>query len=268
LREERNVELGLKNKVAIVAGSSEGMGRATAERFAAEGVNVALCARTEKKLSATAEEIRKKYRVEVFFRPVDVTDSGAVDRFVAAVAEKFGRVDICVANAGGPPPKNFLSISMEEWRKAVDLSFLSVVSFARGVVPHMQRQRWGRFVTITSSSVRQPIPDLILSNAVRPAVVGLVKSLAGEFGKDGITVNNVAPGFTATERLKELAGVRALAAGITEQQMYEKWAAEVPIRRLAQPEEIADTIVWLASDRAAAITGQTILVDGGNYRGM
>jgi len=143
-----------------------------------------------------------------------------------------------------------------------------VVAFARSVIPHMQRNRWGRLVTITSTSVRQPIPDLILSSAVRPAVVGLVKSLAIEFGKDGITVNNVAPGYTATERLKELAGVRALAAGISEQEIYEKWAADIPIRRLAKPEEIADTIAWLASDRAASITGQTIIVDGGNYRGM
>jgi len=262
------VELGLKNKVAIIAGSSEGMGRATAEAFAAAGANVALCARTEKKLNAAAEDIRKMHKVEVFAQPVDVTDFAAVEGFVAAVAKKFGRMDVCVANAGGPPPKNFLSISMDEWRKAVDLSFLSVVAFARSAIPHMQRNHWGRFVTITSTSVRQPIPDLILSSAVRPAVVGLVKSLAIEFGKDGITANNVAPGYTATERLKELAEVRALAAGITEQQIYEKWAADIPIRRLAKPEEIADTIVWLASDRAASITGQTILVDGGNYRGM
>jgi 3-oxoacyl-[acyl-carrier protein] reductase len=262
------LDLGLKNKIAIIAGSSEGMGRAAAEAFAAAGANVALCARTEKKLNATAEEIRKAHKVEVFAQPVDVTDFVAVESFVEAIAKKFGQIDICVANAGGPPPKNFLSISMDEWHKAVDLSFLSVVAFARAVIPYMQRNRWGRFVTITSTSVRQPIPDLILSSAVRPAVVGLVKSLAIEFGKDGITVNNVAPGYTATERLKELAEVRALAAGISEQQIYEKWAADIPIRRLAKPEEIADTIAWLASDRAASITGQTILVDGGNYRGM
>jgi 3-oxoacyl-[acyl-carrier protein] reductase len=262
------VDLGLNNKIAIIAGSSEGMGRATAEAFAAAGAHVALCARTEKKLNASAEEIRKTHKVEVFAQPVDVTDFDAVEKFATAVAKKFGRIDICVANAGGPPPKNFLSISMDEWHKAVDLSFLSVVAFARAVLPYMQRNRWGRFVTITSTSVRQPIPDLILSSAVRPAVVGLVKSLAIEFGKDGITVNNVAPGYTVTERLKELAEVRALAAGISEQEIYEKWAADIPIRRLAKPEEIADTIAWLASDRAAAITGQTILVDGGNYRGM
>jgi len=262
------VELGLKNKVAIVAGSSDGMGRATAEAFAAEGANVAMCARTEPKLLAAADEIRSRHKVQVLAQPVDVTNTQTLERFIAAVADTFGRIDICVANAGGPPPKNFLAISMDEWRKAVELSFLSVVVFARGVIPHMQRHNWGRFVTITSSSVRQPIPDLILSSAVRPAVVGLVKSLAGEFGKDGITVNNVAPGYTATDRLKELASVRALAAGISEQQIYEKWAADIPIRRLAKPEEIADTIVWLSSDRAASITGQTIMVDGGAYRGM
>jgi len=262
------VDLGLKNKVAIIAGSSEGIGRAAAEAFGAAGANVALCARTENKLNAAAEEIRKAHKVEVFAQAVDVTDFNGLEGFVSAVAKKFGRIDICVANAGGPPPKSFLSITMDEWRKAVDLSFLSVVAFARSVIPHMQRNRWGRLVTITSTSVRQPIPDLILSSAVRPAVVGLVKSLAIEFGKDGITVNNVAPGYTATERLKELAGVRALAAGISEQEIYEKWAADIPIRRLAKPEEIADTIAWLASDRAASITGQTIIVDGGNYRGM
>src|SRR5260370_1389085 len=128
-----------------------------------------------------------------------VTGSDAVKRFVAAVAERLGGVDICVANAGGPPAKNFLSLSMEEWQKAVATNFLSVVYLAREVIPHMQRRRWGRLITITSTSVRQAIPDLVLSNAVRPAVVGLVKSLAGEFGKDGILVTNVAPGDTERE---------------------------------------------------------------------
>src|SRR3954447_7130685 len=262
------MESALKNKVVIIGGSSDGMGRATAEAFAAEGASVAMFARTEKKLLAAADEIRSRYKVQVLAQLLDVTQTETIEKFITAVANTFGRVDVCVANAGGPPPKNFLSISMDEWRKAVDLNFLSVVAFARGVIPHMQRNHWGRFLTITSSSVRQPIPDLILSSAVRPAVVGLVKSLAADFGKDGITVNNIAPGYTATGRLKELAEVRALAAGISEQQIYEKWAADIPIRRLAKPEEIADTIAWLASDRAASITGQTIIVDGGNYKGM
>ena len=150
----------------------------------------------------------------------------------------------------------------------MDVNFLSVVTLAREVIPHMQRKRWGRFITITSTSVRQPIPDLLLSNSVRPAVVGLIKSLAIEFGKDGLTFNNIAPGYTATERLSELSKVRALAAGTSEEQIRERWAQEIPLRRLGEPQEIADAIIWLASDRAAYVTGQTLVVDGGNYRGL
>lgn len=262
------METGLRNRAVIVAASSEGMGRATAEAFAAEGARVAMCARTGKTLEAAAQEIRTRHKAEVFAQALDVTDGEAVARFVEAVAAKFGTIDVCVTNAGGPPAKNFLSLTPAEWQKAVELNFLSVVSFARAVIPFMQKNRWGRIVTITSVSVKQPIADLVLSNAVRASVVGLVKSLANEFGKDGILVNNVAPGYTATERLNELAGTRALAAGVSEKEIYERWAADVPLRRLGRPEEIADAIVWLASERASYITGQTILVDGGIYKGL
>jgi 3-oxoacyl-[acyl-carrier protein] reductase len=148
------------------------------------------------------------------------------------------------------------------------MNFMSVVHLAREVIPHMQKNKWGRIITITSTSVRQPIPDLILSSAIRPAVVGLVKSLAAEFGKDNITVNNVAPGYTATQRLTSLAASRAKSAGVAEKDIYDKWQAEIPMKRLAEPQEIADAIVWLASERAAYITGQTVVVDGGNYKGM
>ncbi|MGH9492855.1 MAG: SDR family oxidoreductase, partial [Terriglobales bacterium] len=261
------METGLRDRAVIVAASSQGMGRATAEAFAAEGARVAMCARNPKTLEAAAAEIRAKHKAEVFAQALDVTDSAAVHSFVEAVAKNFGRIEVCVTNAGGPPAKNFLSLTPEEWRKAVELNFLSVVHFARAVIPYMQKNQWGRFITITSVSVKQPIADLVLSNAVRASVVGLVKSLANEFGKDGILVNNVAPGYTATERLNELAGTRALAAGLTPQEIRERWAADVPVRRLGRPEEIADTIVWLASDRASYITGQTILVDGGIYKG-
>jgi 3-oxoacyl-[acyl-carrier protein] reductase len=259
---------GLKNKSIIVAASSQGMGRATAEAFAKEGAKVAMCARNEGTLRRAAEEIGSRHKAEVFEQALDVTNAEAVRNFVKAVAEKFGGIDVCVTNAGGPPAKNFLSITSEEWQKAIATNFLSVVHFAREVIPYMQKVRWGRFITITSTSVRQPIADLTLSNSVRPSVVGLVKSLAVEFGKDGITFNNVAPGYTATERLSELSKVRALAAGVSEQEIRERWAAEIPLRRLGKPEEIADAIVWLASDRAAYVTGQTIIVDGGIYKGM
>lgn len=262
------MDLGLKGRGVIVAASSQGMGRATAELFAREGAQVAMCARTEKTLTQSAEEIRNATGAEVYAEALDVTDSAAVEKFVEHVAKQFGRIDVCVTNAAGPPAKNFLSISKEEWRKAVEQNLLSVVYLAKAVIPYMQRHRWGRIITITSVSVKMPIPDLVLSNSVRAGVVGLVKSLSNEFGKDGILVNNVAPGYTATERLKELAGTRALAAGVPEQKIYEQWAAEAPLKRLADPKEIADVIAWLASERASYVTGQTVVVDGGIYHGL
>ena len=176
--------------------------------------------------------------------------------------------DICVTNAGGPPAKGFLAASLEDWQKAVDANFLSNVYFAREVIPHMQRKKWGRIITITSITTKQPVTDLVLSNAVRAAVVGLVKSLANEFGKDGILVNNVGPGFTATDRLLELAKARSAATGKPEKDFLDGWAAETPVKRLGEPRELADTIVWLASERASYITGQTVLVDGGMYKGL
>ncbi len=262
------MDLGLKNRVALVAASSQGIGRATAEAFAAEGCRVAMCARNPQTLQAAADVIRKEYNIEVLAEAFDVTDAAAVGSFVAAVAQKFGTVDICVTNAGGPPAKGFLSASLEDWQRALELNFLSTVYFAREVIPHMQRQHWGRIITLTSITTKQPVPDLVLSNAVRAAVVGLVKSLANEFGKDGILVNNVGPGFTATDRLKELAKTRAAASGKTEQELFDGWAADAPMKRLGQPREVAETIVWLASERASYITGQTLLVDGGIYKGL
>jgi len=204
----------------------------------------------------------------VLAEALDVTDATAVQRFVAAVATKFGKVDICVTNAGGPPAKGFLAARVEDWRKAVDLNFLSTVFFAREVIPHMQRHHWGRISTLTSISTKRPVADLVLSNAVRAAVVGLVKSLANEFGKDGILVNNVGPGYTATDRLKELATSSSAAQAKSEKEIVEGWAADAPLKRLGNPKEVADTIVWLASERASYITGQTILVDGGLYKGL
>jgi len=262
------MNLGLKDRVAIIAASSQGIGLATAEAFAAEGCRVAMCARNGQTLQAAAEMIRKQYNVEVFAQPFDVTDGAAVAGFVAAVVKKVGGVDICVTNAGGPPAKGFLATTLEDWQQALDANFLSTVYFARAVIPYMQKKRWGRIVTITSITTKQPVTDLVLSNAVRAAVVGLVKSLANEFGKDGILVNNVGPGFTATDRLKELAKARASASGKSEQQIFDGWAADAPLQRLGDPREVAETIVWLASERASYITGQTVLVDGGMYKGL
>jgi 3-oxoacyl-[acyl-carrier protein] reductase len=262
------METGLRNRVAIVAASSQGIGRATAQAFAAEGCKIAMCARNEGALQAAAEGIRQQHKIDVFARPVDVTTAGAVHDFVEAVVAKFGSADICVTNAGGPPAKGFLATSIDDWHKAVEANFLSTVYFAREVIPHMQKRRWGRIVTITSITTKQPVLELVLSNAVRAAVVGLVKSLANEFGKDGILVNNVGPGFTATDRLKELARARSAASGKSQQEIFDGWAVEAAQKRIGEPGEVADAIVWLASERASFITGQTILVDGGAYKGL
>jgi 3-oxoacyl-[acyl-carrier protein] reductase len=262
------METGLRDRVAIVAASSQGIGRAAAQAFAAEGCRVAMCARKQPALQQAAEKIQQQYNVPVLAEAFDVTDAGAVRDFVKSVVVRFGSVDICVTNAGGPPAKGFLATSHDDWRQALDQNFLSTVYFAHEVIPHMQAKHWGRIITITSITTKQPVPDLVLSNAVRTAVVGLVKSLANEFGKDGILVNNVAPGYTATDRLKDLARSRSAATHQSEKDIYEGWAKDSALKRVALPEEVADTIVWLASERASFVTGQTILVDGGAYKGL
>jgi 3-oxoacyl-[acyl-carrier protein] reductase len=262
------VNLGLLDRNVIVAASSDGIARAAAEKFAAEGAKVAMCSRDGKKLNAAASKIRDAYGAKVLAEPLDVSDAAAVDGFVSHVAQEFGGVDVCVTNAGGPPPKMFFATTTEEWQRSLELNFLSVIHFARAVLPWMQKKQWGRLVTITSITVRQPVTDLIYSNAVRAGVLGLIKSLSNEFGKDGITVNNVGPGYTATERLKQLIGKRSQELGIHPEEFELRLGGEAPLKRVAQPEEVADAIVWLASDRASYITGQTLLVDGGLFKGL
>jgi 3-oxoacyl-[acyl-carrier protein] reductase len=261
------MQTGLKDRVAIVAAASQGLGLAVASGLAAEGVKLAICSRNDERIQAAAEKLRSEHRVEVVAYPVDVTDAAAVEQFVRSTAEHFGRLDICITNAGGPPARSFLNTTHEEWQRAVEANFLSVVYFAKQVIPHMRRDRWGRLITITSVSVKQPVGDLIYSNAVRTAVAGLVKSLANEFGKDGILINNVGPGFTATDRLHELAASRSKASGMSKDEIVSRWASDTALKRVGLPEELADVVVWLASERASNVTGQTILVDGGSYRG-
>ena len=252
----------------MLTGASQGLGRAAAFALAAEGAHVALSARNAEALERVAAELRRKFNVQVHTEACDARNSSDVERLVTNAHNVLGRIDICVANAGGPPAKEFLETTDGEWDDAFGLNLRSAVVLARAVLPHMQRQRWGRIITISSITVRQPQPQLVLSNAIRAGVMGLVRSLANEFGKDGITVNNVAPGYTATERLKELATKRASSSGQSEKQIEQTWIEQIPLGRLGQPEEVADAIVWLASERASFVTGQTILVDGGMYRGL
>ena len=262
------MDLGLNERVAIVAASSQGLGKAVALGLAREGANVALCARNEAALRATAEEIARETGVKVVGGTVDVTKEEEVRRFVADVHQQLGRVDICVANAGGPPSKSFSETTIEEWRRTADLNLMSTVFFAKETLPLMQAQRWGRLITITSMTVKQPVEGLILSNSIRSAVVGLVKTLSNEYGKHNILVNNVCPGYTATDRLIELGDRLAAKEGIGREQVVARWASQTPLGRIGEPEEFANLVVFLASERASYITGASIAVDGGFVKGL
>jgi len=262
------MDLGIRDRVAVVAASSRGLGKAVAEALAAEGVKLALCARNESILAGTAKAIQARWGSPVFHQPVDVTDSAAVKRFVRATIQRFGAVHIGVANAGGPPSKTFAECTVEDWRRAFELNFMSTVHLAGELLPHMQKQKWGRFVTITSVTVKQPAEGLILSNAIRAGVAGLLKSLANEYAADNILIHNVCPGYTATDRLVDLSTAQAAARGLSSEEVQQGWTRAIPLGRLGKPEELAAVVAFLCSDRASYVTGASTVVDGGWVRGL
>jgi 3-oxoacyl-[acyl-carrier protein] reductase len=257
------MDLGLKNKVALVAASSQGLGRAVAEELAAEGASLVLCARDAKTLTETAAAIAERTNAHVLAVPADVTAIDDIKRVVDSGIERFGRIDILVTNAGGPPAGRFDQLTREQWDDAIRLTLLSAVELVRQVLPGMTARRWGRIINITSIAVKQPVENLLLSNSLRAGLTGFARTLANEVAAEGITVNNVLPGYTRTERLDELAHMMAEKQGISENEFRAKWEKEIPMGRLGEPREFAALVTFLASERASYITGTSIQVDGG-----
>ena len=262
------MDLGLRGRVAIVAAASKGLGRAVAEELAREGAEIAVCSRTAADLEKAAQQIQAAGGREVFWQPVDVGQADQVARFVASVDSRFGRVDICVTNTGGPPSKLFSATSNEDWRVWTDQLLMSTVYFAQETLPRMQKNRWGRFLTITSYSVKQPVEGLLLSNSLRAGVTGLVRTLANEYAAHGITVNNVCPGYTRTDRLDDLAGMMAGRTGATRDEIFAGWKKLIPAGRLGRPDEFAAVVAFLASEKASYVNGVSLTIDGGTTRSL
>jgi len=262
------MKIDMSGRTALVGGSSAGLGLAIAHGLAASGANVVLCARSAESLVRAASEVDASGPGEVITVPTDLTRVAQIDALASRALERFGTVDILVNNAGGPPPGTFDDLGEADWRHAVDLTLMSAVELTRRLLPAMRAQRWGRVINVTSTSVKQPVDGLILSNSIRSAVVGWAKTLANEIGPEQVLVNNVCPGYTTTERLAQLAGAVASRQGIEAEEVFENWAALTPLRRLATPEEFANVVVFLASDAASYVHGATIAVDGGRSQAM
>lgn len=253
------MNLGLKNKVAIVLGASKGLGKACAKTLAMEGARVVIGSREEKILKDTARELEKETGSELLAVPTDVTAPKDLENIVAVTVEKFGRIDILVNNAGGPPAGKFESFGDREWQSAFETNLLSAVRLTRLVIPHMRKNGSGRIINLASVAVKQPMDNLILSNSIRAGVVGMAKTLSQELAPDNITINNIATGLFLTERIKQLYD--------TEEKM-KKVIKDIPMGRLGNPEELASLIAFLASEKASYITGATIQIDGGMCRSL
>jgi 3-oxoacyl-[acyl-carrier protein] reductase len=254
------MDLGLKNKVALVTAASRGLGRAVALELAQEGARLAICSRNIEALGRTAEDIHKRTGAQVLPIAADVTDGAQIERLVSKAVGHYGGIDVLFANAGGPPPGQFAQLSDEQWQ--------SVVRLCRAVLPAMHRQRWGRIVIDTSFTVKQPLDNLILSNAIRAAVTGLAKTLSNEVAKDNITVNCICPGYTLTERMENVVKDRAQRSNTSRDEAAQAITSSIPLARFATVEEFSAPAVFLMSERASYITGVSLTVDGGWTRGI
>jgi 3-oxoacyl-[acyl-carrier protein] reductase len=262
------VDLGLKDKVAVVAAASKGLGRAVAAELAAEGATLVMCARGREMLEAARDEIASTSGTDVRAVVADVSTRDGIAALSGAALSAFGRVDILVTNAGGPPAGIFEMHDWDAWQRAVDLTLRSAVELTRAVLPGMRVRKWGRIIHVTSIAAKQPVDNLMLSNSIRAAVTGFSRTLATEVAADGVTVNTLIPGYTRTERVEELAVANAQKEGTTPATILARFEREIPMHRLAEPEEFAALAAFIASERASYITGQSIVVDGGWIRAL
>lgn len=256
------MDLGLKGKVALVCGASKGIAFATAEEFAKEGVQLAICSRDAASIESAARKL-EAYGVPVLVIVADLSTMEGITAVVDGVMARYGRADILIANTGGPPTGAPMEHAWSTWESATNLLLRSVVELTRAFVPGMRERKWGRVVAITSKAVKYPVASLVLSNSLRAAVTGYLRTLATDVGVDGVTVNSVLPGLTDTERLVALADSNTQRTGVSRDEVYAGWRASIPVKRLGRPDELAAMIAFLASERAGFITGQAICVDGG-----
>jgi 3-oxoacyl-[acyl-carrier protein] reductase len=257
------MDLGLQNRVALVAAASKGLGRAIAEALAAEGASLIICARGRDDLDAARQAIENSTSAKVHAIVADLSDERQLASLANEAIATWGRVDVLVTNSGGPPSGPAHSHDWSRWQGAVDLLLRSTVELTRAVLPGMKERKWGRIINVTSIAVKQPVDNLILSNSIRAAVTGFARTLANEVATDGITVNNILPGYTRTERVEQLADATAAREGLTRQDVVARFEAQIPMRRLGEPREFAALSAFLASEQASYITGQSIAVDGG-----
>jgi 3-oxoacyl-[acyl-carrier protein] reductase len=262
------MDFSLMGKTAVVLASSKGLGRATAEALAAEGCHVAMCARDDGELERAAEDLRRRFTGKVFAQACDVSRADDLDRFFAEARAMLGPADILVNNAGGPPAGPIDTFNDDAWQAAFELNFMSVVRACRHVIPDMKAKGWGRILTIASTSVKQPIPGLVLSNSFRAAVAGYSKTLSMEIGASNILVNCVLPGPFLTDRIRQLGAKISADRGITMETLIAEWEKDLPVRRMGEPLEFGRVMAFLASDRCGFITGACIPVDGGSVKGL
>jgi 3-oxoacyl-[acyl-carrier protein] reductase len=262
------LDLGINDCVAIVTGSSQGIGKAIAYGLAKEGAHTVICARNEKKLQITAREIEQLTKTKIMPVQTDLKNKKSIKDLVEKTVGTFGKVDILVNNTGGPSPKLFLETSDEEWEETIDLLMKSVINCCYEVIPYMKNHKYGRIINMTSFAAKQPEEGLVLSNAIRAGILGLTKTLSNELAKDGILVNAVCPGWTLTTRVEELAQSIADKKGKSYKSIIAGWAEQIPLKRLGKPEEIANLVVFLASKQASYITGSVTQVDGGYIKSL